>query len=203
MLTFIGDVHAKFGEYKEIIASLEGESIQVGDFGIGFESAGNYSPITTMRLYHKFIRGNHDNPHKCPGHISFIGDGTYLIRHGVFCVGGARSIDILHRTHGFNWWPEEELGYYEALSILDKYARLKPTIVVTHDAPTCVYDTLYMQSIRSINQQLFDEMLKVHKPQLWVHGHLHKAHKTQFDYTTFVGLAELGTFTIGDTWHPS
>lgn len=49
---FIGDVHAKFNKYVDLLKGCQ-QSIQVGDFGIGFGESPRVGPD------HRSIRGNH------------------------------------------------------------------------------------------------------------------------------------------------
>jgi len=199
-IRFIGDVHGKWKQYKRIIGECD-RSIQVGDFGVGFYNhrTETYSrpPHDHMaRGDHKFIRGNHDNPSQCRSHPFWIRDGE-LIEGRVFCVGGAMSIDKHLRTEGWDWWPDEELSYAQFLELIQAYEEAKPAVVVSHECPETVVNHVlaskgkYKYDIPSITRQFLDNLLHVHKPALWVHGHWHFDHHTVFDGVEFVGLGEL------------
>lgn len=132
---FIGDVHGKMKEYLSIINQLgnTNESIQVGDFGVGFVD------IPQIPINHKFIHGNHDNLHLCATIPNFLGRyGTYK---NIFFVSGAFSIDNGARTPNVNWWNSEELTYSEQIKCRELYNNNKPRVVVTHDCPFFLYKT--------------------------------------------------------------
>jgi hypothetical protein len=199
-IRFIGDVHGKWKRYEKTIKDAP-RSIQVGDFGIGF-----YNPRTetyTRPPYdkmskgdHKFIRGNHDNPKQCRDHPYWIADGS-LIDESIFCIGGAKSIDTHLRTEGWDWWADEELNYSEFLQLIQTYEEARPSIVVSHDAPEDMVNHIlktrgaYKYDIPSITRQFFDNLLHVHKPDLWIHGHWHIDHHTVFKGVEYIGLGEL------------
>lgn len=197
---FIGDVHGKWTRYKKLIKDAP-RSIQVGDFGVGF-----YNPRTETysrpphdamaRGDHKFIRGNHDNPAQCRSHPFWLKDGT-LTDDSIFCIGGALSIDKHLRTEGWDWWADEELCYSEFLELIQAYEEAKPKVVVTHECPETVVNHVlkkkgkYKYDFPSITRQCLDNLLYIHKPDLWVHGHWHIDHHTVFDGVEFIGLGEL------------
>jgi hypothetical protein len=145
---------------------------------------------------HKFIRGNHDNPEQCRNHPHWIADGS-LIDESIFCIGGAKSIDTHLRTEGWDWWADEELNYSEFLQLIQTYEEARPSIVVSHDAPEDMVNHIlktrgaYKYDIPSITRQFFDNLLHVHKPDLWIHGHWHIDHHTVFKGVEYIGLGEL------------
>lgn len=199
-IRFIGDVHGKWNRYKKIIQDCP-RSIQVGDFGIGFynphtESYSRPPHDAMAKGDHKFIRGNHDNPTHCRTHPFWISDGE-VIDDSIFCVGGALSIDKHLRTEGLDWWEREELTYSEFLILTEVYETVKPSVVVTHECPEEVVNHVLRQKnkvkydISSITRQFFDDLLHIHKPDLWVHGHWHFDHHTLIDGVEFIGLGEL------------
>lgn len=199
-IRFIGDVHGKWQRYKNLIKGVP-RSIQVGDFGIGFYNprTETYSrpPHDTMaKGDHKFIRGNHDNPQHCRTHPFWISDGE-IVDGSIFCVGGALSIDKHIRTEGWDWWEDEELSYKEFLKLIQTYEAAKPSVVVSHECPETVMNHVisakgkYMYDIPSITRQFLDNLMYVHKPDLWIHGHWHFDHHTIFDGVEFIGLGEL------------
>jgi len=150
----IGDVHGRNRQYKRILKDAlihSIPSIQVGDLGLGFVryntwNHGTYSPNPPHRLMveanAEFIRGNHDNPNACKRNSQWIPDGT--VRGNMMLIGGAISRDIFYpngkprRHEGYDWWPDEELGYVELMSMIDKYEKVKPEIMITHDCTSSV-----------------------------------------------------------------
>jgi len=205
---FIGDIHGKWGGYKKIIKSAPAAvSLQLGDFGVGFykpysdplELLGQNPPHSAMaKGSHYFIRGNHDNPSVCATHPFWVKDGTYAPLKGVegvvFCVGGATSIDAVYRTTGYTWWEDEELSYAQWMGVISDYEVLKPNIVATHDLPesacAAVMRNLYAYPNHSRTRQALDNLLDIHKPAVWVHGHWHVSYRQVYRGVEFIGVGE-------------
>ena len=191
MIRFIGDVHARFDNYKELIKGSN-YSIQVGDFGIGFEKILGQE-LPRLDGDHYFIRGNHDNPDDCKLHPNWLPDGTCRMIDGksIFCVGGAYSVDQHSRIEGRDWWATEELTIAQFSDLIDQYEQLKPDVVVSHDCPS---------DIRPLSQKLIDygwkspsrtsqalqAMFEIHQPKLWVFGHYHTDYDEVIQGTRFV-----------------
>ncbi len=194
-IRFIGDVHGNWKRYKKIINECD-TSIQVGDFGVGFSGHSNPPYDHMKKGDHKFIRGNHDNPNVCKTHPFWISDGT-MIHDKIFCIGGAKSIDAHMRTEGLNWWSNEELSYAEFLKLCDDYEKLKPPIIVAHEMPesltyiVCAKQHITKFDDTSITRQFLDNILEIHRPELFIHGHWHVNHHTVYNGTEYIGLGEL------------
>ena len=200
-IRFIGDVHGNWKKYKKIINDCD-TSIQVGDFGVGFvskitEQVHSNPPYDHMaKGDHRFIRGNHDNPGVCKKHPFWIPDGT-IVHNKIFCIGGAKSIDAHMRTEGYNWWVNEELSYKEFLILCDAYEKLKPPIIVAHEMPesltyiVCSKCNMTKYDDPSITRQFLDNILEIHKPDLFIHGHWHVNHHTVYQGVEYIGLGEL------------
>ena len=188
-MRLIGDVHARFDEYTRLIADCDA-SIQVGDFGVGFGIVPDAVPT------HRFIRGNHDNPDLCYQHPRWIADGT--MHEGIFCFGGAQSIDKHMRIPGVDWWPDEEVAPYKLPRAIQAYADIRPNVVVTHDGPDSIVRKLFTSfyAERSRTRLVFDMLLSVHVPKLWVFGHWHQSARCTVKDCDFVCLAELETFDL-------
>jgi hypothetical protein len=173
-MRFIGDVHGNMQRYLGLIHGAE-ESVQVGDFGIGFI----HNPIEIYpHERHRFIRGNHDWPLGCTHEPNWIKDGT--VEDDVMYIGGAYSIDKGYRTEGRDWWPDEELSYDQLNVMIDKYIMAKPRVMVTHEVPQEL-TKLFTRPIWEVperTRRAFDVMLEYHKPKLWIAGHWH----FPFDY---------------------
>lgn len=192
-IRYIGDVHAKQSRYESIIADAT-DSVQVGDFGIGF--GGSLSPNPR----HRAIRGNHDNPALIRTYPNWIPDGT--IEDDVFYLGGALSIDKHYRTEGVDWWRDEECSMEQLTKIMDKIDSHSTKInrVVTHDCPSVVIEELHGigASLRypSITHQFLDWVLLELKPSLWIFGHHHKALDKTINGCRFICLPELAYIDI-------
>lgn len=202
-IRFIGDVHAKFAPYSKLIKGCD-RSLQVGDFGVGFINPYTDKPYSNppydhmAKGEHFFIRGNHDNPGVCKRHPFWVKDGGSVFgRDDIFCVGGAFSIDKDRRTENYDWWHDEELSYGQLCNIMDTYELVKPKIVVTHECPdsvisrVCQARGMHKYDIPSVTRRCFDNMLEIHKPDLWIHGHWHLSAWTIHKGVQFIALNEL------------
>lgn len=190
-MRYIGDIHGKYNDYLDIIKDCD-ESVQVGDFGIGFVP----NPVDSYDTdKHQFIRGNHDYPFACKNwEPNYIPDGTFKLASSTFFCGGALSVDKITRKYGIDWWDDEELSVKEFYSVLDTYVAAEPKIVVTHDCPEFFarrtmsdYDS-YKASLPSTTRQAFDAMWLAHKPKVWIFGHWHESVREEVDGTTFICL---------------
>lgn len=198
---FIGDLHGNWRWYKRMIRKVPA-SIQVGDMGVGFRTmtidgevrALSNPPFDAMsRGDHRFIRGNHDNPEVCRSHRYWIPDGTS--HSGVFCLGGAVSIDKDMRVEGLDWWRDEELTYSELGKVIDVYEQVKPDVLCTHDCPESIARQILSHFRKdriedgSATRQALDIMTEIHKPRLHVFGHWHHDLSFMRGDTRYVCLA--------------
>lgn len=195
-MRFIGDVHGKFLEYMFLAERCQ-ESIQVGDFGVGFGK--KYEPDFSPE--HRFIRGNHDNPSICKAHPAWIPDDT--MENGVYFLGGADSIDKAHRIEGVSWWREEQVSQEVAWDITGRFANgdLKPRVMVTHDCPIEVAKIMFSHIISkneqpSLTQQMLQSCWESHKPDVWIFGHWHESKQVNILGTQFICLGELDYIDI-------
>lgn len=190
MVKFIGDIHGDWEYYNHITETTK-DTIQVGDFGCGFEK---YIPVklnhqSIVDNNHQMFRGNHDDPAKIKLLPNYIEDGTFDKSGDVFCIGGAESIDKNDRIEGVSWWPDEELSMEQFYSIMDKYEAEKPDIVATHDCPIDVYRTMDSYKLwfkPSRTSQALSSMFYIHKPKIWVFGHHHIPFDKEIDGTRFI-----------------
>lgn len=185
----IGDVHTMFGEYLHICDESPYPTIQVGDFGIGF--APNPVPEDKLDQW-RFIRGNHDNPWTCQYQKNYIQDGH--IENGMMFIGGAESIDKASRTEGVNWWREEELSYSDFSKLIKVYEAVKPKVMITHDAPETLFQTMFKEKNRriygnvTVTRTALEEMFQIHQPKLWICGHYHMTYHKVINDTRFIVL---------------
>jgi len=181
-MRFIGDVHTKIQEYLKIIESTD-ESIQVGDFGIGFREE------IVLSKGHRAIRGNHDNPILCESLDYIIPDFSYL--NNIFFVGGASSWDRRSRVEGIDWWPEEERTIQELNKGIETYNCIDPEIVVSHDCPDFIARDFFKATDTSRTRQALNAMYEINQPALWVFGHWHRHLDVKIGRTRFIGLDKL------------
>ena len=205
-MRFIGDIHGKVPPYLDLIADCE-ESVQVGDFGMGFIGTYNRGRVDDAQRWgdHRFIRGNHDDPALCRESLGWIEDGTYDAAREMMFIGGAWSIDHEHRKlvdaqYGtVSWWPDEELTVSELVKAHADFVYHKPKIVITHDCPMQVSKELFFngkyrmlgphQSTRTA--EALQAMFMEHQPDLWIFGHWHLSERKKINGTEFICLAEL------------
>lgn len=183
-IRFIGDIHGYYPPYLDIIKGAE-ESIQVGDYGIGFTP----NPIDKFDTSkHRFIRGNHDFPYGCTQEPNWIPDGT--IEGNMMFVGGAFSVDYMGRTEGIDIWREEELSVDELYIMYDKYVMAKPRIMVAHEFPEHITNFFPLQkwASRSRTRDCFEAMFEKHKPEIWIGGHWHLNFDSVIDGCRFIVL---------------
>lgn len=202
--TFVGDIHGSVSVLRDITkdGSNLGSIIQVGDFGVGFRGPEWDQKADQFNIENgiRFIRGNHDYPEGCKGMESWIEDGHH--ENGVMFVGGAWSIDHHYRTPGISWWHDEELSDKEFAEIEKKYREVKPNLMITHDCPHSVAKKIFEPELGFIKETRtsfwLEEMLKVHRPKLWIFGHRHLAKDEVIDGTRFVCL-DINKYVTFDT----
>lgn len=202
-MRIIGDVHGLWRPYVKI-ASKAPMSLQVGDMGF------DYSFFTRTDLSpenHRFIGGNHDNYPAlvhCPHSLH-----SYGTWENIFYVRGAWSIDHKMRTAGIDWWPEEEISIALHKHILGYYKQCKPETVVSHDGPIEAWGHTTNPDfpirfghdtengiIPTRTTTLFEKMLEIHRPKLWIFGHHHRLIVEQNQGTQFICLPELSWIDI-------
>lgn len=211
MTRFIGDVHGKYDRYMAILKESPPGTIQVGDMGVGFlkwphgEPQANPPYDLMVEKQARFIRGNHDNPEVCMQHTQYIPDGH--IEDDVMFIGGGFSIDRAFRQENFNWWEDEEISHAQLNQMVDLYIAQKPRVMITHDCPEEVAQTLVDYSramldrkaypekldsrFTSRTRQAFQSMWSAHSPAIWVFGHWHQSFDHILRGTRFICLAEL------------
>lgn len=210
-MRFIGDIHGNIKNYVDIVehALIVGENttIQVGDFGMGFKI--DYDRLNSLHGDNYFIRGNHDNLHKCleytDDNLKYIPDGSSMAIEGkeILFVGGAFSIDWKLRKEGVSWWRNEELSISELYDIIDGVVkRNKPyDIIVSHDCPESACSLIQNGYVNfsdwnSRTRHALEEILVVNKPKMWVHGHWHLPRRFIHNGTEFISLEEFGFVDI-------
>jgi len=198
IIRIIGDLHGLFESYQRITKGCD-HSIQVGDFGFGFNTEWDRKVIQWQHNNpnHRFIRGNHDNPEVCQQSPNCITDAS--VEEGVFFLGGAWSIDWNYRTPGIDWWFDEELNDQQLTEAIETYIDLKPQVVVSHDFPTQVsYDMFVSRGrafgpnmIKTRTGEALQEMFEAHQPIYWFGGHWHNTLAQKINGTQFQCLNEL------------
>ena len=159
-IQFLGDVH---GTLKALVCisnhidryELKNVAfIQVGDFGIGFES--RPKELKRLGLLNKklgenncslyIFRGNHDDPKHFKGkgykakfsNLEFLDDYTVLSLkadrvYNILVIGGAVSIDRKIKASEGHWWPDEKIDFKDNYDFLKE--RTDIDVLATHSGP--------------------------------------------------------------------
>jgi hypothetical protein len=190
----IGDVHGNFHWYVNTAIKDCQESIQLGDFGVGFYSKYNqvkglysrYEPdLNSPKTYppdfsmsHRWLRGNHDDPTLCRKHPNYLGDYGFIKESSIFYISGGFSIDYQNRTEGIDFWKDEELSYKELDEMMTLFKDSKPRIVVSHEAPSEAAITFFPQCLKKFHNTrtkvAMQNCFEMHSPETWVFGHYHQ-----------------------------
>lgn len=199
-LHVIGDVHGKLEDFYRIIGNgiipTEDYIIQVGDLGFEYEVNKLREDLGVLPNL-KIICGNHDYiPEK--DNYPYVGDYHIFYKGKVMMIRGANSIDRSIRIQGRDWFDNEELSYKESLEVYDTYLRVKPEIVITHDAPANVVEYMFGYKEHSFTRKFLEHLFVQHSPKQWIFGHHHKSMEIIAGNTVFTCLAELEkkTFSI-------
>lgn len=190
-MIIIGDVHGKTGLYHGIVRDLKEKTIQVGDFG--FERPHRWHMANIDPDQHKVLFGNHDYYPLLHERHSL---GDFMFQDGIMTIRGAFSIDKDDLTKGFDWFEEEQLDNEKCIEVVDMFSSLKPSIVITHDCPTEVFNYMSGRPDKTQTRQMLQVCFIHHQPDVWVFGHHHRSFETQMNRTRFVCLAELETFHL-------
>lgn len=194
-LLFIGDVHGKKKEYRNIIDyGTYDMSFCVGDFGFQLE---HLWASEMLKDNDKIVFGNHDDTRALAENYS-IGNRQFFPEFDLFAIRGAMSVDKQHRILGRDYFDNEELNYIEATAALDDYSKHCPSIVVSHDGPQSAVENMfpYIKGKPTSTRMLHDSLLEVHAPNIWIFGHHHKSMKYFNGQTLFICLAELETLSL-------
>lgn len=221
MLRVIGDVHGNGLVYKNIAKKANEQgfaTLQLGD--MGFERT--YNAILEDKEFdlnqNKFFRGNHDcydyeNYDKYPEKFAQFNLGefgnTQLGGVPFYFVRGAFSIDFQNRTPGVNYFYNEELPHKMFQALIDQYAAVKPSIMITHECPDFLgkgtplktdwilkefgFDPLTFNTRTGL---LLQHLYEIHQPDLWVFGHYHKKWEQVAGPTRFICVPELDSVDI-------
>lgn len=205
-----GDWHGSPGQACQVIDYAGRNNIDTivhaGDFGI-WNGDERFLTKVQRRLESKgariyFIDGNHENFPRLYEY-PIIGDGTRQVRDNIFHIprghrwcwngitfmglGGAPSIDVMHREEGKTWWPEELITEEDVQKAI---APGPVDVMITHDspygAPNSITDDVYGQAMArkyygaDIVDQCTDHRRLLRRvtdaviPRMLFHGHYHK-----------------------------
>lgn len=203
-MILIGDIHGLFYDYRDILRRYGKDSLQLGDFGLGFRDTMDHVDVSEIPGIHRFLRGNHDNPDVCRRDKSYIGDYGYIEGSYIggscsklFYISGAWSIDQDSRTPGISWWEDEQLSYEELSDASNKYLEVSPGILCSHDCPTFCLDYIHNgRVIPTRTSQAMDIMFSLWRPSYWIFAHHHVSWRRYIDGCWFICLNELEVLDI-------
>lgn len=192
-MVIVGDVHGKINDFRKLTTRLKpAELIQLGDFG--FKKQHDWF-IDNIPAEFKILFGNHDYyPYKYMDHS--MGDFQYLEKYKLMTMRGAWSVDQYNRTEGLDWFRDEQMSYKEWDECITMYEEKKPEIVVSHDCPFFIRETLFGYDNKTITSSGLQQCFEIHQPDLWIFGHHHESLDLKISGTNFICLNELENYNI-------
>jgi len=207
----LGDIHGRWTSAGELYDRAVAEHgtpdllIQLGDFGFWprmdrhlvwgrkFDHPcmwidGNHEDFWTLRGAH-LPNWDFDPQTYEPKNLAMwqemMSQWTYIPRgtiiDGHLFIGGARSIDAMHRVRGWDWFPEENINYRQQSDVFDNiasYGSENIHTVFTHDCPgsfdvkeACIYSKV---EIVDSNRKFLQAVLEDARPDRWFFGHYHR-----------------------------
>ena len=212
MIIYAGDTHGRLSAFQSIDADARDRGVkvvvQVGDFGVLFS---NNCPVAQWFRNRQggpiwiTCGGNHDNwpiwrtkpeVQLFDGTVRELAPGCFFADRGTVLnlggekhlfFGGAESIDKHHRVEGRDWWPEESPDYSEFSNFMDVIESEKPSVIITHDAPSSIpiwkVDRDNNPTPRNL-ENIFRH--SEHNPARWYFGHHHINDSWEIEGTRFV-----------------
>ena len=177
MIYITGDTHGEVSRFTQFNEDYQPKAddylIVAGDFGciFGLGKRDEEKLDTLARLPYTilFLDGNHEcfpRIYNYPveewhgGRVHRVRDNVLHLMRGqvfeiegisIFTMGGGYSIDVMFRTPGRSWWPEEmpsEAEYAEALENLQKYGNAVD-VIISHAAPNETMDMFVQTGVIS------------------------------------------------------
>ncbi len=174
--------------------------IVLGDFGLLWDDH-----ISTRETYWKkwyddkpwttlFVAGNHENYWRINNlpQVSMFGnlvgkvsDSIYHLKTNNFyninnkkilVIGGAESIDKMHRIENISWWKEELMTFQQQEDLFEKIEKNnKVDYVLTHTCPTSIYDKIGFNGLKNSDptMKILQQVKEQIKFKKWFFGHFH------------------------------
>ncbi len=181
-----GDIHNEFKQLNKLINQKHPDIvICCGDFGYWPRSSGalKLSDIKPQGAKIYWIDGNHDDHWSIRDrHTDELEKDIFYMPRGstmklddgrnILFMGGGYSIDKHLRIMGWDWFPEETIGYSDMENLPDE----KVDIFITHTCP----EELVLELLNKYPEKGFEpsntaltELRKKYSPALWLFGHWH------------------------------
>ncbi len=238
IFVFVGDIHGEFEAFVHMLINTYNLSdvniVICGDFGLGFYKPKYYTTIfkkiqkklkkNNIHIY--AFRGNHDNPEffSNPEIISVILDGVKNIhivddydiiqnnKHNILCIGGARSVDKVHRWKWdhvtqkqviYGWWEDEMIkdipdGFFQLIE------DISIDVVCSHSSPDFCeplskeglkfwarYDCTVIEDCereRKLLTSIYNRLKDENNISFWFYGHFHHRYTSYNDDVLFRGF---------------
>lgn len=187
-ILFLGDVHGEWDAANDVIERARqaypgiDRIIQVGDLGDGWGGPSDRWPVKNADdLPIHWCDGNHENFDLIDAAIlnprlTYQPRGSILDIDGfrIMFMGGATSIDKMHRTPFIDWWPQEDITYGQVAVALQQQGPIN--MIVSHDRPESIPLPKGMRNIDDgkSNRLCLEALLEEFEPKWWAHGHYHK-----------------------------
>lgn len=214
-IAFLGDWHGSLHFAKKAIEELPAEidvAIHTGDFGYNFDNSYLNAVNKSARqkdIVLMFVDGNHEN-HEWLNRQPTDADGVRRLRPRVWhlprgfrwewmgmkflAIGGAHSVDRQSRMPGVSWWPEEHIGYMDAMEAVKGG---DVDVVISHDtpsghfipglAPPGMFPYSEIEQAEEHRVTLGEIVNQVNARYLW-HGHYHSKYRTESNGVLITGL---------------
>jgi predicted phosphodiesterase len=162
------------GNCNYFLNQVERALVEAGGIQLGFVD-GNHENFPFL---HKFLHDDRGVAHLRP-HIAWLPRGLRWEWDGLkfMALGGATSMDKVHRTPMVSWFQDEEITWAQAEEAI---AGGPVDVVIAHDAPDGVLvPGLYMgwpeEAMQRANghRAMLSEVAQAILPAVWVHGHFH------------------------------
>jgi len=182
----VGDLHNEFGKLNMLINHKKPDLIiSCGDFGY-WPNKPWAAPITNIKnkgIPILWVDGNHEDhwalrdrtTDELAPNIFYMPRGsTYQLEDGrnILFMGGADSIDKMHRTIGDTWFPEELITMADLRNLPEE----KVDIFITHTCPEELLNDmlpLYPGKVQEPSNTSLSELWKIYKPKQWFFAHWH------------------------------
>ena len=205
-----GDIHNEFGRLNELINKKRPELVMCcGDFGF-WPKVPWGAPLSNIRTQGAEILwcdGNHEDhwslrdrtTDELAPDIHYMPRGSTLTLNDgrtIMFMGGAHSIDKMHRREGVDWFPEEIITQRDLYNLPD----IKVDIFITHTCPVELVNDMkkfYTGKDVEPSNWALSELWKIYKPDLWFFGHWHKYLEGTLFGTKWYALSSPG---FGDRW---
>lgn len=204
-IVLLGDVHGEWKLVNAICRKFKDKIVLgIGDIGIGFDN--HKIPILPSNFC--FFRGNHDNPKLSKVNPKYTVD--YGMWNGLYIVAGGDSVDKKMRVENLDWWSDEQLSREDMEKVLDDYCKVKPNILVCHEAPFRFHNLLCSAAVLDVPDRvrwgiprgnstafLLDSMIQYHMPDYLFFGHWHVSVSGKYNNCQYRCLNIGETFELG------